>query len=788
MRRNLGYTLINILGFSLGLAVFLLISLIVIDDLTFDRFHEDSDRIYRLITTNTASKKVDTITSGALIRQSALEIPEIEAITRVHNFGSVDLTQFGGPESEQGIRRIVVGTDSNFFKVFTSFGILDGNTENPFRQPRTVVVNQEVADAFFPDGNAIGQVVSRDEEDPGMTITGIIPEIPLNSHLQFDVLMPAIVDENNAVWWDSWDNIALYGYVKIQKGVDYKVVEQKIRDVGDRNGLNVQYMPTLQPLLDVHLGSSGHLFDNLNWGKGDRSQVLVLSIVAILTLMIASFNFINLSSARAAKRAREVGMRKVVGARRAHLMVQFLGESVLLTTIAMIIAAITVQITLPHLHEFINKDIALTLVNSPTLVILVFVSAIVVGLLSGLYPAIVLSGFRPILVLKGAFTRTRSGVNLRQVLVVLQFAISIALIASVVIVLQQLKYLGKRDLGFTVDRTAICFMFDREIAPHRSAFMDEIGKLSTVEAVGSSWSVPGNTTYGRFEGRGEDSKTGINSISFVRMQVGTDFIPALDIELIAGRNFSSTHSDSGTGVVINEAALRELGWTRDAIGRRIILLEASGEDVPREVVGIVKNFQYTNARQNIDPLVLEHAPMGGGFILYRIQEGSLEQTTEDVRTIWEEMFPEREFFTQFLDERFERLYRQDQNFASKIAVFSALAVIIASLGLLGLTAFSTEQRRNEIAVRKVLGSSEQKIWLLLTKDFVKWVLIANVIAWPVAYIAMNKWLEEFAFRMNISLIPFLFAGLATSVIAVITISFQAYKASMMNPSDVLRQE
>ncbi len=788
LKHNPLYSIINILGFSLGLAVFLLISLIVLDDFLFDGFHEDRDNTYRLITSNVASHKVDTITSGALIRETNATVSGLIAAGRVHNFGTVNLVQFGAPESEAGIQRRVVGADSNFFEIFPGFHLLEGDPGEQLRAPNTCVVTEEVGRLFFGDESPVGQVVGQTDDNPGITITGVVMDCPTNSHIQYDVIMMAEVNEFNAVWFDSWDNIAVYGYLRAHDGVDQYELEQLIREVGERNGLNEQYLPTLQPIMDVHLGSKDFLFDNLNYSKSDKTQVIILCIIATLTLLIASFNFINLSSARAMKRAREVGMRKVVGARRGNLMVQFLGESVLLTLLAMIIAAVSVHLLLPSIANFVNKEITYTLTNTPALPISLVGVAIAVGLLAGLYPATVLSGFKPIIVLKGSFVRSVRGRTMRLVLVVVQFAISIALIASVFIILQQLEYIRSRDPGFVADRTMLTFTFNPEVAQSREAFMDELRNIPTVEAVGSAFSVPGDGTYGRYEGRGEDSMTGENNISFVRMVVGRDFLDALDIDLIAGRNFAESSADSGTCVLLNEAALELLGWTTDAVGKRIILLEPDGSDVDRNVIGVIHDFQYASAHQNIDPLMLEYNPPGGGFVIIRMQEGTLEESRERVEEVWTSMFPEREFFYQFLDDRISRQYRGDENFAVKIAVFSGLAILIASLGLFGLTSYTMEQRRKEIAVRKVLGSSESRITWLLTVDFIRWVLIANIFAWPAAFLLMDAWLNAFAFRIQLSVLPFLAACGIAVLIAVLTIITLTWKAALTNPARVLYHE
>jgi len=786
--RNRIYSLINIVGFALGLAVFLIISLVVIDDLSYDRFHSDAANTYRFLTTNRSTRNVNAITSGALTKEVGASIPEAIATTRVFGFGQIDLSQFGGPESEQGVNRRVLGTDSTFFKVFPSFEILEGDPDKQLKTPNTALVTREVARALFGDENPLGQTVNSETGNFQVTITGIVMDCPKNSHIQYDIIVPALVNENNSVWWESWDNVAGHGYLRAQPGTSEQDLETKIQQTAELNGMNEQYLPSLQPLSEVHLGSTGYRFDVLNFGKSDRTQVVMLSAIAMLTLIIAAFNFINLSSARAVKRAREVGMRKVVGANRSQLMIQFLGESIMLTTISMVLAGIIVEAILPSLTQFLGKEVTYTLSNSPLLILALLGVSIVVGLLAGIYPAIVLAGFKPASVLKGAFQSSRQGVFMRQALVVCQFAISIALIVSVLIVLGQLKYVTTMDRGYSLDQVATTFTFNQQVAPQRDAYISRLKQVPSILAVGSTNNMPGFRTTGRIEGRPEDSITDENNISFYNFTIGDNFIPALDIKLVAGREFSADgQGDLDGNIIINTTAMRALGW-EDPIGRRIIVQDVNGNEVYKTIVGVVKDFHITNARQPMEPLYMEYAQGGGGFVFFRIQGGQITETMDEVRAIWEEMFPDVQFFSAFADDVFNQQYNDDRNFATKVGVFSGLAIVIAILGLIGLTSYSTEQRRREIAVRKVLGSGEVRIITLLTSDFVKWVVLANAIGWPVAYFAMKRWLADFVFRVQIGPMPFIIAGLIAIVLAALTVSVLAWRASLMNPANVLRQE
>ncbi|MCB2199973.1 ABC transporter permease [bacterium] len=788
--RNWSYSLINIAGFALGLAVTLLIALVVIDDLSYDRFHHYPDDTYRFLTQNRATKHVNSITSGALTKETAISVPGVIATTRVFGFGTLTLDAFGAAENEAGIQRRVLGTDSSFFKVFPAFKVLEGDPDNQLTAPSTAVVTREVASALFGDEPAVGQVVEGPDGNNPFTITGVVADCPPNSHIQYDIIVPAIVNEQNRIWWESWDNISGHGYLRAEAGIDQRNLELQIEEVGVLNGLNEQYQPRLQPIRDVHLGSSDFHFDVLNFGRSDKSQVIMLSAIALLTLLIASINFINLSSARAVKRAREVGMRKVVGANPRQIMGQYLGESVLLTLISMVFAAVLVELTLPLLTNFIGKEPTYTLTNTPILLVYVLGVTLLVGLLSGVYPALVLTRFKPVAILKGRFQATRQGVLLRQVLVVFQYSISIALIASVIILLQQLRFVSSMDVGYEKEQTIVTFTFNQQLAEKRQAYLDALRTLPTVEAACSSIDMFGFGPWGRMEGRGEDSETGLNEISFYRHRVGAEFIPAMGIDLLAGRNFTRTAADSGQSVIINEAALRALDWADgDPIGKRIIIKYESGLEESRTVVGVVGDFAVANAREQVDAVCMEYSPAGGGFVAIRLQEGAVESAMEQIETIWSEFYQDIAPFNYvFLNDQFDRQYRNDRNFMQKTAVFSALAIIIASLGLLGLSSYNAEQRRREIAIRKVLGSGEGRILLLLTRDAVKWVLIANVFGWIGAWFVMNRWLEEFAYRVSVGPSPFLLAGAAALLLAISIVSLQAWRAALTNPTTLLHQE
>lgn len=781
--RSRTFSLINIVGFALGLIVFLIIGLYVVDDLSYDRMHQNADRIYRLLTVDSGSNQTYAVTSGALTRALPGGIPEVEATTRVFNFGSIDLSILG-VEGQAGIQRRVLGTDSSFFKVF-DFELIEGKRNEQLRAPTDVAISDEVAHAMFGDEPAIGKTIEVPGQ-PTVMVTGVFRKPPVNSHLQFDVLVPAIPNDQNRIWWESWDNVAGYGYLRASEGSNQKELEQKIVQFARKNGFAELYRPELQPLLDIHLGSNNLVFDFLNSNKNDKTRILILSVIALMTLLIASINFINLSSARAMKRAREVGMRKVVGANRTQLIGQFLGESVILTLISLVIAAGTVQLVLPKLTGFLGKQLAYSVFSNPTLLFALIGSTILVGLLAGIYPALVLSSFKPVSVLKGNFKSSGHGIAFRRVLVVAQFAISIALISSVLLVNQQLHYVMNMNLGYNIDQQYALFTFNDEVARSRDALISRLQNTTGVLKVGSANYLPGNTPA-RYDVLPEGKSDDKDAQTFNRLQVGPGFIDVYDIQIVDGRGFSVEYADSDKSVILNETGVRALGMT-DPVGQTIYLGNTSGGHDPRTIVGIVRDFHLASAHSMVSPLVLEYLPHGGGVVTVKLAAGDIQPALKRVRAVWDDMFKDVNENGVFVDRAFRRQYNEDRNFSQKVSIFTILAILIASLGLLGLTAYSTEQRKREIAVRKVLGSGEMRLLRLLTSDIIRWVLIANVIAWPLAWLAMTRWLDTFVYRISISLWPFIGAGIAAMVIALATVSLLTVRATRINPVAALRQE
>ncbi|MFC1898105.1 ABC transporter permease [Candidatus Cloacimonadota bacterium] len=784
--RQKTYSFINIFGFAIGLAVCLIISFYVIDDLTYDRFHDNAKYIYHLLTVDNSENEGAlsySITSGPLVATIADNIPEIEAATRVTSFGQVGLGRVLEEGEEQIDDRINYQTlvvDTDFFNVF-DFKILAGNIENPMEDLFGIYISPAVAETLFPDEDPIGQPILFGRM-PDAYVAGIVQECPVNSHLQYQVIVPLNI-QNNPVWWDSWENLALIGYFRINENADPSEVKRKLVEYAAEAGFAEVFKPDMQPLLDVHLGS-GHLrYDFMNFGRNDKMKVFTLGIIAILVLIIASINFINLSSARAARRAREVGMRKIVGGNKSQLFLQFLGESIIITLIAVIIALALFEIALPHLNDFLQKNLSFNLIENYAFTLLIIAISLTVGILAGIYPALVLANFQPISVLSGNFVTSSKGVLLRRILVVGQFAVSIALIISVFIVLQQIQFLNSIDLGYNRENVVVVPNFNNENGP---LLKQKLEDLSFVESTGVMSNMPGGTLV-RLEGipEGYNEEDGI---MLDRLMIDNDLVETLQFTLLEGRDFSNDFpSDVQDAALINESAVKFLGWD-DPIGKTIILIDETEARLLKTVIGVIKDVNLTTTRRKVNPMVLVHSDQFVPRILAKLKPGNHEFALEEINRIFLEVYPDANVNFLFFNDFFNFQFRQDQAFAVNIAVFSILAILIACLGLFGLASFATQQRMREVAIRKVMGSSVKSIVFLLAKEFTRWVIFANLIAWPLAWFAMNNWLQNFVYQTNMNLLIFVGSGLVALIIAFVTISFQTVRAANINPVEALKYE
>jgi putative ABC transport system permease protein len=785
IKRQKIYSFINITGLAVGIAISLTLTLYVVDDLTFDRFHEDAESIFRFTQTDDVAglgTRISAITAGPMAPTAKQELPEVIAAARTYAYDRLPIRRIDEERQreleEDAIRARVLVTDPDFFDVF-SFEILEGK-EGALENPNGILITPELAEAIFADEDPMGRALQVPTVESAY-VAGIVKAPPVNSHIQFDMIIPLRV-ETNPVWWGRWENQTLSGYVKLQQFADPAQVASKMQEIARSRGYPDIFTVGLQPLLDIHLKSMDYYYDYRNFGKTDIAMIVTLTIIGIMILLIAAFNFINLTSARAAKRAREVGMRKVVGGQRWQLIAQFLLESILMTMLSMVLAVTILLITLPRLADFLGKRIDVGLFANPVILLALIVTAVAVGLLSGAYPALILSSFRPIKVLRGEFQSTRSGILLRRILVVFQFTVTIALIFSVSSVLMQVRYLRSRNMGYNREQVLIAPAFLRE---QSDALKNRLESTPGVLSLGQSSRLPASSFMRaevRPEGFGEDETS-----NWPTFYIDEGFLPTLDVSMAQGRNFSQEfRTDAEEAVLINEEAARFIGW-EDPVGKRLSITMDDTTVITRRIVGVVKDFHYATARHVIDPMVFLYQPQRAGILMIRLAEGQIPETLAKVEAVYNELFPEFNFQYRFADDIFNEQFAQDREFASHIAFFSGVAIFIACLGLLGLASFAVEQRQKEIAIRKIIGCSDRKIVMHLANDFLKWVLLANIFAWPIGYLSMQRWLDGFVYKIPFGVIPFLLSGVSALFIALLTISFQSIRAAHSNPAATLRQ-
>lgn len=772
---------INIVGLAIGIACCLFIYLFIQNELNYDRFHSEGDRIYRIlrVSNDNGQKKGTPSTSGPYAISLKHDFPQdIQETIRV--LPSDGLVTY---ENRSFVEKKFFFADPAFFRFF-SFPLLKGKPGEVLKEPNSVVITQTMAKKYFGEQNPMGKILIIDGESP-YKVTGVMDKVPGNSHLDFDFIA-SLATFNNSEWMKEWWNNFLFTYVKIDPTINRNKLEARFPVFLDKymgedfKKYGMQTTLKLQPLENIY-------FDNdTQWDRalhGDKKVVYIFAAIAFFILAIACINFMNLATARSAGRAKEVGLRKVLGAYKANLIYQFLGESLVLTSISVLVALLLLALLLPFFTDFIEKEITLpyTSLSIPFLLVGLIV---LVGLIAGSYPAFFLSSFQPVKVLKGKFIATTRGSFLRKGLVVVQFSISMLLIAGTFIIMRQMSYIQEKKLGFNKDQVVLVRINNEDIFQNRETFKNDIQRLAQVTDVSAMSGEPGGF-HDNFnvdiEGK-EDEQWHLRTVF-------TDFnyLKALGLTLVAGRDFDKSYStDPLRAAIINKAAVKKLGWTpEEALGKEIKI--AMRDSLSRKIVGVVEDFHFSSLKEKIEPMIISINTDNRVFAI-KLTSGNTQQTIAAIEKAWEKASPRFPFEFTFLDEVYDGLYKSEQKQSNIFTFFACVAIFIACLGLLGLAAFTAEQRTKEISVRKVLGASVSSIFLLLSKDFIKLVLLAIVIATPIAYYAMYKWLEDFAYRIDISPWIFVLAGAIALLIALLTVSFQSIKAASVNPAKSLRNE
>jgi putative ABC transport system permease protein len=788
------YSFINIFGLALGIACGLLIFMYVQDELSYDNYHEKKERIFRLIHGWAEGDLKEGVQAspywvwGNAPVGSALknDFPEIEKVVQFSGRADILLTHEDKMFQEEG----VFFMDSTVFDVF-SWKLLEGNPKTALAAPYSIVLTQSTARKYFGDEDPLGKSLKGSESagrsNPGdYTVTGIIQDIPQNSHFRFNVLLSmSTFKKSRPEVFDAWGYVDFYTYFLVNKQFNEEAFKSKIPDFLSRHKdyPDSKYVFGIEPLKDVYLKSKA---ERQPGETGSLPNIYVFSIIGLFILMIAMINFMNLSTARSMERGKEVGIRKSIGADRKSLISQFLGESLIVVFLSMVMALLIVWLAVPHMEGFTGKELHLQSFLTWKMVSLLIGGMLVIGLLAGSYPALVLSGFNPVLILKGITRSNAGGAGLRRALVVFQFTLSISLIAGTMIVYFQMNHLLDKDLGFDKEQMLVVdYNYDGAVNVKSEVLKDELGKNPSILSVAFSRSVPGS--YFPFAGTEIETPDGeMKQIAQGIFQVGMDFVTHFGLHLVAGRSYSRAYpSDSAKALIINEACARQYGYRNpaDAVGKKFNQWGREGI-----IVGVVKDFNYTSLHNNIEPLTLPFEPYSSRYLSVKIKPENIAATVNAVGEVWRKLVPHRPFLYSFLDEDFNKQYQSDFTFRRLFTTFACLAIFIACLGLLGLATYTAERRTKEIGIRKVLGADLRSIVGLLSQDFIKLVLIAILLATPISWYAMHQWLEGFAYRMEIHPWIFILAGCIALSIALITISYQSIKSAVMNPVASLRSE
>ncbi len=813
LRKQSFYSMINIGGLAVGIAACLVIVLFIIDELGYDQFNTKADRIYRVNNEIKFGGNHMTMTYSSAPFASTLmqDYPEIEATVRFRDYGSYLVKTAEGKESIK--ERKVMWTDSTFFKIF-SVKVLEGNPATALKEPASIAISQSIAEKYFPGKSALGQALILDNKYNGK-VTAVFEDIPAASHFHFQILVAMVGDWPVAKEAQSTAYLSnnFQTYLLLKKDADAKALEKKfpqflVKYVGPQiaqilggdftmekfQAAGNKYEMTLTPLLDIHLHSDlkGEFEPN-----GSITYIYLFSTIAAFILVIACINFMNLSTARSANRAKEVGVRKVMGSLRTHLVRQFLSESILVTLVSFILAIGLAYLFLPVFNDLSLKQLTLP-IGSPVFYLILIIASLVIGLMAGLYPSFFLSAFKPVNVLKGNVAMGMKSGLIRSSLVVFQFVISIALIIGAITVNRQLSYIQNKKLGF--EKNQVLIVHDAyALRPNVQSFKKEVQKISSIESGTISGFLPveGADTWRNDNAFWKEGKqpTTENLVSLQNWSADFDYVKTLGMKIKSGRDFSTSFLSDSSAVILNEKAVQQFELGEDPIGKKISTFYGQlpdGSPDPNQikswtVIGIVENFHFSSMKEGILPLGL-FIDKSDGSVILRFNSADAKNVVESIEKIWKQMAPGQPFQYSFLNEDFGRMYASEQRLGRIFFVFAGLAIIIACLGLFALTAFTAEQRTKEIGIRKVLGASVSSIVILLSKEFGKLILIAFIITTPLAWYGIDWWLKNYTYKTEIGATVYLLAGLSALIIALVTMGYQSIKAATNDPVRSLRSE
>jgi len=785
--RQKGYFFINLLGLTIGLTACLLITFYVIDELSYDRFHKNGDRIYRVgYQAKAPSGEILKIPITEYRLKDAFEsyFNQIEEFVRIGMPGSFYIEY----EDKKFYQERVSLVDENFFDVFT-YEWIAGDKETALDKPFTGVITKSVAKKFFGNTSPIGKNIRIYHEtgEAEMTITGVIEDMPENAHFHLSIIGSMKTGKYiyNEMALNNWGETTQFSYILLPEKVSIESLKKMSKDFLKETRDLTDADLLFQPLFDIHLKSNTQFEIETN---GNLRNVIIFSIIALFILLIATINYMNLATARSTKRAMEVGIRKILGAKRKNLIFQFIGEAIIISCIAIWLSVALADLLLPKFNQLAGKEINIDWMNNLWIILLTLIVALVIGIIAGSYPAFILSSFKPLKVLKEKIKFSSSSSFLRKILVVLQFTISITLIICTLVVFIQWRYMHNKPLG--IDPSNIVMIRNPGVEQYE-IFKQELLKNPDILSVTGSSKRPTHNLNSNLPYKAENVNSEDKSIKLVT--VDYNFFETLGNEIVDGRSFSkSISSDEHSSFIINETAMKEFGW-KNAVGKSFetMTIDSIGNNwLPRkgQIVGVAKDFHFESVHNKIPPMVFFIDHNWRDWVSIKISSSNTPATLNYIKKVWNTMDTERFFNPVFYDESIDALYRSEKRFFLLFIIFSVLAISIACLGIFGLASFTAEQRTKEIGIRKVMGASVSTIISLINKEFIKLVIVSNIIAWPIAWYFMRNWLNNYTYRIDLTIWPFIISGLIAISIALISVSYKAYKASRTNPVNALRYE
>lgn len=778
--KHSGYSTFNIIGLTIGLAAFWQVFLYVQIETSYDKFHKKGDRIFRAATNvETHSEKLKTpFSAPALAINAKQDFPEIESYVRV---APASLLFTNGSVKYQEDNCLFV--DSTFFRIF-NFPLISGSPGNVLTAPFDVVLSQSSAKKYFGSTNPVGKTLLLSGGKFNTIVTGVMKDFPVNTRFKADFLisMPTAVRFGDTAMDKNWSNVSLQTFFLLRPSTNYRALEAKFPQFLEEKVGNLmrqsetQYKIVLEPLEGIYLHSKRG-----GGVSGNLINVYTFAGIGLFILLIVCINFVNLSTARSTERAKEVGVRKVIGAEKRQLTFQFLTESVILAVFSFLLSIVVTILFLPVFNQLAGKTISTGIGEHPVNILIMLLISLTIGILAGVYPALVLSSFKPITVLKGSFSTSKRGILLRRALVVIQFTICIGMIVATIIVYQQLQYMRNSNLGFKNEHILV---IDTHWDPNRFSYRDMITNIPGVKSTSLTSNVPGDEKTNIATIRFENNEGVIKTYTTNQLSVDFGFIPQFSMEIISGRNFSpSFQSDSSHSMVINESLLHLLGFrnAEQAIGKRFIQNEKEGT-----IIGVLKDFHFRSLREGIQPLSFTFSPGGWRFLCVKLKTDRLNKTLDALENVWKTTISQRPFSYYFADEYFNKQYRTEENFGKLFVCFSILTIIISCLGLVALSSYSTLQRTKEIGVRKLLGASVLNIVKLLSIEFLKLIAIAFVFACLLTWYPIHAWLNEFQYRIAVQWWVFIAVGGLVLLIAFAAISVHVVKAAISNPVKSLK--